>query len=241
MNFKSSEINNWYESKSGKINKKLIVETINKLFLLSYDKNIIYVGPSLVIKKLMSENYNFNSFYISSSEGSDLNAELQKLPFKDSSVDCFVLIHSLEMDKNPHAVFREIDRVLTEDGQLIMVGFNRSSFLGLYSFLPIRSIFRNKNYIKINRLLDWMSLFSYDIKHIFSINKIPPIKNIKILNYFLFLNKSPFNKINFFGNNYVILAKKKTYKFISIRNWHKQNNIILGKFSKPVIHNNYEK
>ncbi len=241
MNFKSSEINNWYESKSGKINKKLIVETINKLFLLSYDKNIIYVGPSLVIKKLMSENYNFNSFYISSSEGSDLNAELQKLPFKDSSVDCFVLIHSLEMDKNPHAVFREIDRVLTEDGQLIMVGFNRSSFLGLYSFLPIRSIFRNKNYIKINRLLDWMSLFSYDIKHIFSINKIPPIKNIKILNYFLFLNKISNNKINFFGNNYVILAKKKTYKFISIRNWHKKNNIILGKFSKPVIHNNYEK
>jgi SAM-dependent methyltransferase len=241
MNFKSSEINNWYESKSGKINAKLITETVNKLFFLPYDKNIIYVGPSLVIKKLMSENYNFNSFYISTSESADLKAELQKLPFKDDSVDCVVLIHSLEMDQNPHAVFREIDRVLTDDGQLIITGFNRLSFLGLYSFLPIRSIFRNKNYIKISRLSDWMSLFSYDIKHIFSINKIPPIKNIKILNYFLFLNKNPFIKINFFGNNYVILAKKKTYKFISIKNWHKKNNIILGKFSKPVVHNNYEK
>ena len=34
---------------------------------------------------------------------------------------------------------------------------------------------------------------------------------------------------------------KKTFKYISVKNWHKKNNIILGKFSKPVIHNNYEK
>jgi hypothetical protein len=86
-----------------------------------------------------------------------------------------------------------------------------------------------------------MTLFSYDIKQIFNINKIPPINNIKILNYFLFLNKNPFSKINFFGNNYVIFANKKTFKYISVKNWHKKNNIILGKFSKPVIHNNYEK
>ncbi|MBT7542770.1 MAG: methyltransferase domain-containing protein [Gammaproteobacteria bacterium] len=241
MNFKSSEINNWYETIPGKINSKLILDTINKLFYLSKDKNIIYVGPSLIIKKLMCENYNFNSFYISSSESADLNAELQKLPFKEASVDCIILIHSLEIDENPHAVFREINRILAEDGQLVITGFNRVSFLGLYSFLPIKSIFKKKNYIKISRLTDWMTLFSYDIRQIFNINKIPPINNIKILNYFLFLNKNPFSKINFFGNNYVIFAKKKTFKYISVKNWHKKNNIILGKFSKPVIHNNYEK
>ena len=56
-----------------------------------------------------------------------------------------------------------------------------------------------------------------------------------------FKNNSIFSKANFFGNTYIMYIKKKTYKFISLKNWHKKNNIVLGKFSKPVIHNNYEK
>ena len=188
----------------------------------------------------MNDNYSFNSFFISSFNNADIKAEIQKLPFQDASIDFVVLIHSLDMDDNPHAAFREIDRVLADDGKIIVAGFNRSSFLGIYSFLPINSIFRNKNYLSISRLSDWMSLFSLEVKQIFNINKIPPLKNKHVMNYLTFLNNNIFSKINYFGNSYIFFASKKTYKFISVKDWHKRNNIIIGKFTKPIIQNNYE-
>tara|TARA_B110000008_G_C16934620_1_gene550078 strand:- start:1009 stop:1734 length:726 start_codon:yes stop_codon:yes gene_type:complete len=241
MNFNNIEINNWYKTEAGNINSKLLVNTINKIFYTSSDKNIIFFGPNLIIKQIMDNHYSFNSFYIATSDNSDIKAEMQKLPFQDSSIDFVVLIHSLDVDENPHAVFREIDRVLAEDGKIIIAGFNRLSFLGIHSLMPIKSIFRNKKYISISRLSDWMSLFSYEIKQVFNINKIPTFKNQKILKYLQFLNNNIFSKINYFGNSYIFFASKKTYKFISVKDWHKKNNIILGKFSKPIIQNNYEK
>jgi SAM-dependent methyltransferase len=240
MNFRPSEINKWYKTKSGDINSKLVINAINKVFDASSDKKIIYFGPNSIIKNIMNDNYSFNSFFISYSDNADIKAEIQKLPLQNSSIDFVILIHSLDMDKNPHAAFREIDRVLEDDGKIIIVGFNRLSFLGIYSFMPFNSMFRNKNYLSISRLSDWMSLFSYEVKQIFNINKIPPLKNKNIIKYLAFLNNTVFSKINYFGNSYVFFANKKKYKFITVKNWHKKDNIILGKFSKPIIQNNYE-
>jgi len=241
MNFKFSEINQWYQTRSGIINASIIINSINKIFKISNDKKILYLGQNSIITKIMNSNYNFNSFYLSDTDSADIRGELKNLPFEESSLDCIIMIHSLDNEKDPHAAFREIDRVLKEDGEIIIVGFNKTSFLGIFSLLPIKSIFRNKKYISINRLLDWMKLFSYEIRHILNVNKIPPFKNQRLINFFYFLNNSIFSKINFFGNSYVFFANKKTYKYISVKNWHKKDNIILGKFAKPVVHNNYEK
>lgn len=241
MNFKFSEINKWYETRSGIINATIIIDSINRVLKISNDKKILYLGQYSIISKIMNFNGNFYSYYLSDAENADIKGELKNLPFEESSIDCIILIHSLDYEEDPHAVFREIDRVLKEDGEVIISGFNKISFLGIFSILPLKSIFRNKKYITISRLSDWMKLFSYDIKHILNINKIPPFKNQKLINFFNFLNNSVFSKINFFGNSYIFFANKKTYKYISVRNWHKKNNIILGKFTKPIVHNNYEK
>ena len=241
MNLKLNEIENWYQTLSGKINSELIIRSIKIFFNTSPEKNILYFGPEAIIKKIIENNYNFNSFYVSSSVSGDLAADLQKLPFKDSSIDNIILIHSLDIDNNPHGAFREIDRIIKDDGQLVITGFNKLSLLFIYSYLPIKSIFRKRKYVGINRLHDWMSLFSYEVNQISNINKLPPMKSEKILNFFKFLNNSFFSKINYFGISYIFFAKKNTYKFILNKNWHKKDNIILGKFSKPIVHNNYER
>ena len=196
MNFKFSEIDGWYKTKSGNINAKLIFHTINKLFYTSYDKNILYFGPNHIIKKIAEENYNFNSFYISSSKEADINAEIQKLPFQESTIDYAVLIHSLDIDVNPHATFREIDRVLRDDGEIIVVGFNRISFLGIYGLIPIKSIFRKKKYVGISRLSDWMSLFSYEIKQVVNINNWILLLNSDLFKFFSKVIKISGIKIN---------------------------------------------
>lgn len=241
MNFKFSEINKWYQTKSGVINASIIIDSINRIFNISNDKKILYLGEDSIITTIMNSSDNFNSFYLSNTENADIRGELRNLPFEESSIDCIIIIHSLDCEKDPHTAFREIDRVLKEDGEIIISGFNKMSFLGIFSMFPIKSIFRNKKYITIGRLSDWMKLFSYEIKHILNVNKIPPFKNQRLINLFYFLNNDIFSKINFFGNSYIFFVNKKTYKYISVKNWHKKDNIILGKFDKPVVHNNYEK
>ena len=241
MNFKLSEINKWYQTKSGVINASIIIDSINRTFKISNDKKILYLGEDSIIATIMNSSDNFNGFYLSDTENADIRGELRNLPFEESSIDCIIIIHSLDYEKDPHSAFREIDRVLKEDGEIIISGFNKMSFLGIFSMLPIKSIFRNKKYITIGRLSDWMKLFSYEIKHILNVNKIPPFKDQRLINLFYFLNNDIFSKINFFGNSYIFFANKKTYKYISVKNWHKKDNIILGKFAKPVVNNNYEK
>ena len=240
MNFNISEINNWYKTEAGKINQDLVVDSLNNIILDRYDRSILYIGPNDITKKIMERDKSFNSFFVSTSKFSDIKAEIENLPFQNSSIDLVVLVHSLEINKDPHAAFREINRILAEDGEIIITSFNKMSFIGLFNSLPIDSIFKNKSYISISRLEDWAKLFSYEIHRIININKIPPFENKKILKFLRFLNNAIFSKINFFGNSYILYAKKNTYKFISLKNWHKKNNIILGKFSKPMIHNNYE-
>ena len=240
MNFKSSELSKWYNTNAGIINAKEIIKAVDKILSVDVNKNILYFGEYSIVKKILEKNQSFNSYYIGLSEKSDVSADLNKLPFQESSIDCVVLIHSLDTQDDPHTVFREIDRVLTDDGIMITIGFNRKSFLGFYSLMPFKSIFKNKNYISISRLLDWMSLFSYEVKQVLNINKMPPLQSSKIIKYFQFLNKGIFSKFNLFGNCYVIHSNKKTYKYISMKNWHKKNNILVGKFSKPIIHNNFD-
>ena len=105
--------------------------------------------------------------FVSTSKYSDIRAEIENLPFQKSSIDLVVLVHSLEINKNPHAVFREINRILVDDGEIIITCFNKMSFIGLFNYLPIDSIFKNKSYISIGRLEDWSKLFSYECVRIY--------------------------------------------------------------------------
>lgn len=60
------------------------------------------------------------------------------LPFAAHSIDVVLLPHVLEYAAQPNAVLAEIERVLIEDGWLIVAGFNPWSLWGLPRLLPRR-------------------------------------------------------------------------------------------------------
>ena len=97
MNFKFSEINKWYQTKSGVINASIIIDSINRIFNISNDKKILYLGEDSIINIIMNSSDNFNSFYLSDTENADIRGELRNLPFEESSIDCIIIIHSLDL------------------------------------------------------------------------------------------------------------------------------------------------
>ena len=61
----------------------------------------------------------------------DVVAKLTALPVQTATIDAVLLPHTLEFEADPHAIVREADRVLTGEGQLIVLGFRPVSLWGL--------------------------------------------------------------------------------------------------------------
>ncbi|MEZ5458670.1 MAG: methyltransferase domain-containing protein [Steroidobacteraceae bacterium] len=63
--------------------------------------------------------------------GADVQSWLTQLPVASDSVDAVLLPHTLEFETDPYAVLREVDRVLTGEGKLLVLGFHPWSLWGL--------------------------------------------------------------------------------------------------------------
>jgi SAM-dependent methyltransferase len=98
------------------------------------------------------------------STGADLRARLTALPVQRDSVDAVLLPHTLEFEADPQAVVREADRVLTGEGQLIVLGFRPFSLWGLRASAS-RSGFPPGMHqlLPEARVRDWLSLLGYEV------------------------------------------------------------------------------
>ena len=65
----------------------------------------------------------------------DLYARCHELPIATQSIDLVVLPHVLEFAEEPHAILREVDRVMMPEGRIVILGFNPWSLWGLRSAL----------------------------------------------------------------------------------------------------------
>lgn len=96
-----------------------------------------------------------------------VRADPLSLPFESKSVDACLLAHTLSWSRDPHRILREVDRVLIDDGWMIISGFNLFSVLGIGKLIPgvHRRVPWNSRMFTQMRLLDWLSLLNYEVVH----------------------------------------------------------------------------
>jgi SAM-dependent methyltransferase len=90
-----------------------------------------------------------------------------ELPFANQSVDLVLLPHVLEFAEDPHAVLREVNRILMPEGRVVISGFNPASLWGLRQYcshligqpyLP-----REGQFIDLLRIKDWLKLLDFSV------------------------------------------------------------------------------
>ncbi len=97
--------------------------------------------------------------------GVDLACRLDDLPFADHCIDAVLLPHTLDTGQGPHAILREVDRVLRPDGQLIVLGFNPIGWWGLRHLLSRRRFPPGVQHMLAEyRLRDWLRLLDYEVE-----------------------------------------------------------------------------
>src|SRR3954468_25049758 len=105
---------------------------------------------------LLRENRITHKLRVAHAGGPDLYEKCQELPFPTQSIDLVLLPHVLEFTEEPHAVLREVDRVMMPEGRLLILGFNPWSLWGLRSTVgPSRQDFPwNGRFLSLLRVKD---------------------------------------------------------------------------------------
>lgn len=95
----------------------------------------------------------------------DLVGDPMALPVRSGSVDACLLAHCLDFSPDPHQVLREAERVLTDDGWLIVSGYNPVSLVGLGHYLPFmrRHLPWSARMFTPARVTDWLQLLGCEV------------------------------------------------------------------------------
>jgi SAM-dependent methyltransferase len=94
-------------------------------------------------------------------------------------VDLVLLPHVLEFAEEPHAILREVDRIMMPEGRLLILGFNPWSLWGLRSALgPNRNdVPWNGHFVSLLRVKDWLALLGFDVSAGRLAGYAPPIES----------------------------------------------------------------
>jgi SAM-dependent methyltransferase len=138
---------------------------------------------------LLRESRIAHRLHIAASEAPDVYAKGHELPIATQSIDLVVLPHVLEFSEEPHAILREVDRVMMPEGRLVIVGFNPWSLWGLRSAVgPARGDFPwNGRFVSLLRVKDWLALLGFDVSGGRLTGYAPPFDNAKMRGRFGFM------------------------------------------------------
>jgi SAM-dependent methyltransferase len=138
---------------------------------------------------LLRENRITHRLHVASTGAPEVFARCHELPFATQSIDLVVLPHVLEFAEEPHAVLREVDRVMMAEGRLVIVGFNPWSLWGLRSALGYsRDEYPwNGRFLSLLRVKDWLALLGFDVSAGRLIGYAPPFDSEKLRRRFGFM------------------------------------------------------
>lgn len=105
---------------------------------ISYFKNCLIVDPSINLVKKGKQLYKNKN--VSFSIGS-----LPDLPVKDNTFDCAIMVRVMHHIKDPLPAFKEVNRILKEDGYFVLEFANKIHFIARWN-----AFFRRDSQFKYN-------------------------------------------------------------------------------------------
>jgi SAM-dependent methyltransferase len=150
--------------------------------------------------------------------GADIATDVTALPIASDSVKAVLFFHTLDFCAHPHHALREADRVLTDDGHLLIVGFNPFSTFGLRHLATgwrAREPW-NGQFWSRRRVADWLSVLDYRVLGSDPLFARPPIDSERLLRRLQRVERwSPV--VGAVGGLYLIQARKQSVPMSLLR------------------------
>ena len=173
------ELESWYGGERGQYLLAKLRQELSPHLDNAFGYHILQIGP-LRGETLFGDcriNHRINACS-KPGEAVNLLCESGEIPLESDSVDVVIAHHSLEFVDNPHQVLRELHRVLTPQGQLLLMGFNPHSLRGLVT--RMRGISRSSPWhghrpVSNSRLSDWLHLLGFELREHAHLYSMPPL------------------------------------------------------------------
>jgi SAM-dependent methyltransferase len=139
-------------------------------------------------------------------------ADPAALPFETQSIDLLVLPHVFDCTTTPHAVLREVERVLMPEARVVISGFNPWSLWGMRNVMPAMEQWLPRPasaLVSVPRLRDWLGLMSFDVDPTMFGCFAPAVRSHVWLDRWAFLEQYGQRWWSVCGNIYVMTAVKR--------------------------------
>ncbi len=166
--------------------------------------------------------------------GAALVAEPAALPLQSDSVDVMLLPHTLEFARDPHEVLREAARVLTGEGELVVLGFEplgawalRNSFTrggcppGILRTIPAA------------RLADWLKLVGFEVGPPSRYLYAPPLAGRVATRARGFLERAGIRAWPRLSGAYLVHARKRVHSVTPVRLRKRLRTAVIGGLTEP--------
>ena len=148
---------------------------------------------------------------IDGNHGSTVCGMPEELPFEGKSVDLVLMPHTLDFADEPHQVLREVQRILSPEGHVVILGFNPISLWGIRRMLTLgsRSIPWCGHFLRLARIKDWLALLDFKLTQGSMLYYRPPLKQDNFRDRLYFLDKMGGRWWPMMATVYLIVAKKR--------------------------------
>lgn len=167
-------------------------------------------------------------------KSSTIRSRTDSLAIASDSVDAVILPHTLEYEPEPHEILREVGRILSGEGHLIIFGFRPFSSWGM------RHLFARDGFppglermIGEGRLKDWLKLLGFEVtdaqRYLFTL----PWGSRDTATH-SFLERSGKRLWPLFAGGYSLKARKRVYTLTPIRpRWKRLRPKVVGGLIEP--------
>lgn len=158
-----------------------------------------------------------------------IRSRTDSLAIGSDAIDAVLLPHTLEYSADPHEILREVGRILSGEGHLIVLGFRPLSVWGL------RHLFAKHGYppglermISERRLRDWLKLLGFEVvdarRYMFSLPWGSPEPSSRSV-----FERSGEQISPMLAGGYLLKARKRVYTLTPIRpRWRFRQKVVGG-------------
>jgi SAM-dependent methyltransferase len=164
----------------------------------------------------------------------DFVSSPEQLAVATDSVDAVLLPHTLERTPSPHALLREVDRILRPDGHLIVLSFAPGGLWGLRHLVSARGFPEGRErVIREGRLRDWLDLLSFEVGTTTRYCHTLPIERFKQVRL-LPREERAQRWLPMFSGGYLLRAQKRVQPLTPVRHFKRPPRLrVVGGLVEP--------